>query len=102
MPKDNKRERNGLTTSSWSSSGAVINLTELPAEQTISALEPIACFYDAMPTGGTVSQQGRIFINFPKWGDNVQFTVGEFWNKEIIGIQMREQIRQILKIQRQH
>ena len=30
-----------------------------------------------MPTGVTVSQQGRIFVNFPKWGDDVPFTVGE-------------------------
>ena len=25
----------------------------------------------------TVSQQGRIFVNFPKWGDEVTFTVAE-------------------------
>ncbi|THF87166.1 gluconolaconase [Deinococcus sp. KSM4-11] len=30
-----------------------------------------------MPTGVTVSHTGRIFINFPKWGDEVQFTVAE-------------------------
>jgi sugar lactone lactonase YvrE len=30
-----------------------------------------------MPTGVTVSQEGRIFVNFPKWGDEVSFTVGE-------------------------
>jgi sugar lactone lactonase YvrE len=41
------------------------------------ALEPVAYFEGAMPTGVTVSQQGRIFVNFPKWGDDVQFTVAE-------------------------
>jgi sugar lactone lactonase YvrE len=30
-----------------------------------------------MPTGVTVSQKGRIFVNFPKWGDEVSFTVAE-------------------------
>ncbi|MGH9950120.1 MAG: L-dopachrome tautomerase-related protein [Nitrososphaeraceae archaeon] len=30
-----------------------------------------------MPTGVTVSQQGRIFVYFPKWGDDVSFTVSE-------------------------
>jgi sugar lactone lactonase YvrE len=30
-----------------------------------------------MPTGVTVSHKGRIFVNFPKWGDNVQYSVAE-------------------------
>src|SRR5947209_10975262 len=30
-----------------------------------------------MPTGVSVSHQGRIFINYPKWGDQVDFTVAE-------------------------
>ena len=30
-----------------------------------------------MPTGVTVSETGRIFICFPKWGDDVKFTVAE-------------------------
>ncbi len=30
-----------------------------------------------MPTGVTVSQTGRIFVNFPRWGDDVPFTVAE-------------------------
>lgn len=33
-----------------------------------------------MPTGVTVSQKGRIFINFPRWGDKVTFTVAEVVN----------------------
>jgi hypothetical protein len=28
-----------------------------------------------MPTGVTVSHQGRVFVNFPKWGDEVEFTL---------------------------
>ena len=54
------------------------NMTsELPAEEPIGSLEPVAHFNGAMPTGVTVSQQGRIFVNFPKWGDEVSFTVAE-------------------------
>jgi sugar lactone lactonase YvrE len=37
-----------------------------------------------MPTGVTVSHQGRIFINFPKWGDEVAFTVSEIRDGEMV------------------
>lgn len=30
-----------------------------------------------MPTGVTVSRRGRVFVNFPRWGDDVPFTVAE-------------------------
>ena len=51
---------------------------ELPADEPIGALEPVAYFDGAMPTGVTISQkQGRIFVNFPRWGDDVPFTVAE-------------------------
>jgi sugar lactone lactonase YvrE len=30
-----------------------------------------------MPTGVAVSKDGRIFVNFPRWGDPVEFTVAE-------------------------
>ncbi len=40
-------------------------------------LEPVAYFNGPMPTGVTVSHQGRIFVNFPKWGDDVQYSVAE-------------------------
>lgn len=49
----------------------------LAADQPLSALEPVAYFEGAMPTGVSVSHQGRIFVNFPKWGDEVGFTVAE-------------------------
>ena len=44
----------------------------------------MAYFNGAMPTGVTVSQQGRIFVNFPKWGDDVKFTVTEIRNGEAV------------------
>jgi sugar lactone lactonase YvrE len=55
----------------------IIANEQLPSEQPVGMLEPVASFHDAMPTGVTVSQEGRIFVNFPKWGDEVSFTVGE-------------------------
>ena len=57
---------------------------ELPVDEPLGALEPVAYFNGAMPTGVTVSQQGRIFVNFPKWGDDVQFTVAELRKGEAV------------------
>jgi sugar lactone lactonase YvrE len=54
-----------------------IPVNDLPADESLGALEPIAYFHGAMPTGVTVSQRGRIFVNFPKWGDEVSFSVAE-------------------------
>ena len=49
----------------------------LPSEKHFGNLELVYAFYGAMPTGVTVSETGRIFICFPKWGDDVKFTVAE-------------------------
>ncbi len=43
-------------------------------------IERVAEFSGAMPTGVTVSEDGRIFVNFPRWGDDVPFTVAELRN----------------------
>jgi sugar lactone lactonase YvrE len=56
------------------------SIHNLPAADSIGSLEPIAFLYDAMPTGLTVSHKGRIFVNFPKWGDEVQYSVAEVLN----------------------
>jgi sugar lactone lactonase YvrE len=45
--------------------------------ESVGRIEPVALFYGPMPTGVTVSRQGRIFVNFPRWGDEVRFTVAE-------------------------
>jgi sugar lactone lactonase YvrE len=55
----------------------IIPTEHLPSEQPVGMLEPVAYFHGAMPTGVTVSQNGRIFVNFPKWGDEVSYTVAE-------------------------
>jgi len=48
-----------------------------PQEWTIGELETVAGFDGPMPTGVTVSHDGRIFVNFPRWGDVVPATVVE-------------------------
>lgn len=57
---------------------------ELPTDEPLGALEPVAYFNSAMPTGVTVSHKGRIFVNFPKWGDDVSFTVAEIRKGETV------------------
>lgn len=56
------------------------NSIQLPQEQTIGNIELVAAFNGAMPTGVTVSQDGRVFVNFPRWGDSVEYTVAEIRN----------------------
>jgi sugar lactone lactonase YvrE len=51
----------------------------------IAALETVHTFDDGpMPTGVSVSATGRIFVNFPKWGDDVAFTVAEIRDGEVV------------------
>ena len=57
---------------------------ELPSERSIGAIQPVFEFRDAMPTGVTVSSEGRIFVNFPRWGDDVPFTVGELRDGKLV------------------
>jgi sugar lactone lactonase YvrE len=49
----------------------------LPTEHSIGRIEAVAYFDGAMPTGVTISSKGRIFVNYPRWGDNAPFTVAE-------------------------
>ena len=48
--------------------------------QPIGRIEKVAEIRGAMPCGVAVSASGRIFINYPRWGDNVRFTVAEIKN----------------------
>jgi sugar lactone lactonase YvrE len=63
---------------------APLRAQDLPADEPLGELEPVAYFNGAMPTGVTVSQQGRIFVNFPRWGDEVPFTVSEIRDGEAV------------------
>ncbi len=53
---------------------------QLAQDQPFGQLELVATFSGAMPTGVAVSHSGRIFINFPRWGDDVPYTVAELVN----------------------
>ena len=50
---------------------------ELAKERNIGDIDILATFDGPMPTGVTVSNDGRIFVNFPKWDDPVEYTVAE-------------------------
>src|SRR5271170_7484294 len=50
---------------------------DLAKDRVIGQLDVVATFNGPMPTGVTVANNGRIFVNFPRWGDNVEYTVAE-------------------------
>jgi sugar lactone lactonase YvrE len=53
---------------------------ELAKERVIGQLDVVATFNGPLPTGVTVANNGRIFVNFPKWGDPVEYTLAEVKN----------------------
>ncbi len=56
----------------------------LATDKTTGTLEVVATFNGPMPTGVTVSRNNRIFVNFPRWGDDVPFTVAELVNGKAV------------------
>jgi sugar lactone lactonase YvrE len=62
-----------LTATSVAGADHVRLSTDKPAGK----LEVVATFDGPMPTGVTVSQKGRVFVNYPRWGDPVEFTTAE-------------------------
>ncbi|MFI7603416.1 L-dopachrome tautomerase-related protein [Actinoplanes sp. NPDC049681] len=60
-------------------------MIDQPAAEPIGSLETVHTFdCGPMPTGVAVSAGGRIFVNFPKWGDEVVFTVGELRDGSVV------------------
>src|SRR5437763_3721468 len=53
---------------------------QLPTDETVGELEFVHAFTGPMPTGVSVSHTGRIFVNFPQWGDEPAATVVELRN----------------------
>ena len=51
--------------------------SQLPAERSVGSAELVHAFPEQMPTGVTVTDDGRIFVCYPRWGDPVAFTVAE-------------------------
>lgn len=74
----------GLLASTVYAQTPTIDLATLPREQTAGEIEPVAVFNGPMLTGVTVSQSGRVFVNFPRWGDAVEYTVAEVRNGQTV------------------
>jgi sugar lactone lactonase YvrE len=56
-----------------------------PTDHPLGELEVVHSFTSGpMPTGVSVSHTGRIFVNYPKWGDDVEFTVAEIVDGEAV------------------
>ncbi len=57
---------------------------DAPRERNIGRLEVVATFETQMPTGITVSDDHRIFVNYPRWDDVVEYTVAELKNGKAV------------------
>jgi sugar lactone lactonase YvrE len=64
--------------------GAVAAMSGVASPASAQAqVERVATFTGAMPTGVTIAPNGRIFVNFPQWGDNSPYAVGELKNGKV-------------------
>lgn len=66
---------------------SVLSVASLPAhaaQGTKAVVERVAAFNGAMPTGVTVAPNGRIFVNFPQWGDHPAAAVAELKNSATV------------------
>ena len=61
-----------------------LSAQNVATDQPTGHLETVATFNGPMPTGVTVSHENRIFVNFPRWGDDVPFTVAELVNGKAV------------------
>src|SRR5262245_59657700 len=64
--------------------GTMNKPTRTPADRPIGDIEPVFELRGDMPTGVTVASSGRIFINFPRWGGEVPYTVAEISDGKVI------------------
>lgn len=63
---------------------AAAGTTAAPASAETAPVEVVANLEGAMPTGITVAPNGRIFVNYPQWGDKPKFAVGELKDGRIV------------------
>jgi sugar lactone lactonase YvrE len=54
----------------------------LPEPRTFGETEVVFRFRDQMPTGVAVADDGRTFVCYPRWGDDVRFTVAELRDRQ--------------------
>jgi len=52
-------------------------LPSAPVSQAAGKLEVVHRFYGHMPIGVTVNSQGRMFVSYPNWEDDVPFSIAE-------------------------
>jgi sugar lactone lactonase YvrE len=57
---------------------------DLAQDAMIGKAEVVHLFRDAMPTGVAVSRENRVFVCYPKWGDDVAFTLGEIRGDQVV------------------
>jgi sugar lactone lactonase YvrE len=62
----------------------------ITTDQPVGTLEGVATFSGPMPTGVTISRRNRIFVNFPRWGDVVPYTVAEVVNGQAVAYPNQE------------
>lgn len=77
----------GISLSGWQATAQGAHTqaaASLPREKTTGTLEQVVAFTGSMPTGVTVADGGRIFVNYPRWGDPVEFTVAEIKNGQAV------------------
>ena len=72
--------RNAVRTGDAAGAARLATARNAASTASTNNIELVAAFYGPMPTGVTVSRQGRIFVNYPKWGDDVDYTVAEIRN----------------------
>lgn len=65
-------------------------LDQLAHTRPAGKLELFATIGAPMPTGITVSHTGRVFVNFPRWGDKVPCTVAELVDGRVVPYPSRE------------
>jgi sugar lactone lactonase YvrE len=58
--------------------------SSLPVDEAVGELELVQAFDGPMPTGVSVWSTGRIFVNYPLWGDDVPATVTELRDGEAV------------------